>query len=150
MNAGHRVLSPSRGSRHCTRRTFLFSVLISLAAASKPFSPASAERRPCLAPPWLRSAIADQQSAARLGRAYLRTHPHQRQCHTLILDIERALTAQDTAIKRTADAAQTAALQQLVRKEYAQGEVVSVAGWILSQTEARLYALAALLEQAGL
>ncbi len=145
MNPGRKFSSPPLGRRHCTRRTFLFSVLASLAAASKPFSLASAEHSRCLAPHWLPSVIADQQSAARLGQAYLRTYPQHRQCHTLIRAIEQVLTAQGSVVPPSADAPETAAaLQQLVRNEYAQGEVVPVAGWILSQTEARLYALAAL------
>ena len=99
---------------------------------------------PCVEPPWLWKTIADQQSAARLGRAYLDAHREYRQCHALLTDIERTLIRQDASVSLTADSAQTAsALQRLVRKEYARGEVVSVAGWVLSKTEARLYALVA-------
>jgi hypothetical protein len=38
----------------------------------------------------------------------------------------------------------TAALQRLVRAEFARDQVASVSGWVLSRTEARLYALVSL------
>ncbi|MEA2080798.1 MAG: hypothetical protein U9P00_13280 [Pseudomonadota bacterium] len=141
MTAGHR----SWLSWFCTRRTFLLSALLSLTAggfAANRYSLANSEPQPCVEPPWLWKTIAERQSAARIGQACLDAHSEYRQCHTLITDIERTLKRQDPSVSLTADAAQTAsALQRLVRKEYARGEVVSVADWVLSKTEARLYAL---------
>lgn len=64
---------------------------------------------------------------------------------TLVADIEQALARYDASAAITRDPQQIiAALQQLVRHEYAHGEAEAVDGWILSVTEARVYALAAL------
>lgn len=149
MTAGRRSLLSTCGIRRCTRRTFLLSALLSLTAygfGSNRYSLANSGPEPCVEPPWLWKTIADRQSAARIGRAYLDAHPEIRQCHTLITDIEQTLKRQDTSVSLTADADQTAsALQRLLRKEYAHGEVVSVAGWVLSKTEARLYGLVAMI-----
>jgi len=149
MTAGQRSSLPPFGIRRCTRRTFLLSALLGLTAGgfgANRYSLAEPGPEPCLEPPWLSKTIADRQSAARLGRAYLDAHPEYRHCHALLTDIERAVKKHDVSTPLTADAQQTAsALNGLLRKEYAHGEVVSVAGWVLSKTEARLYALAAMI-----
>lgn len=149
MIAGHKSLLPLFGTCRCTRRTFLLSALLSLPAGAfgaQRYSLANTEPEPCVEPRWLRETVADQKSAARIGRAYLDAHPEYRQCHMLITDIERTLKRHDASVFPTADAVQTAsALQRLVRREYVRGEVVSVAGWVLSKTEARLYALVAMI-----
>jgi len=149
MTAGRRSLYSLCGIRRCTRRTFLLSALLSLTAygfGSNRYSLAKSGPEPCVEPPWLWKTIADRQSAARIGRTYLDAHPEIRQCHTLITDIETTLKRQDTSVSLTANADQTAsALQRLLRKEYERGEVVSVAGWVLSKTEARLYGLVAMI-----
>ena len=63
----------------------------------------------------------------------------------MLASIEQALNRQDASLTLTADAGQIAgALQRLVRQDYARDQVVSVAGWVLSVTEARLYALVAM------
>jgi hypothetical protein len=148
MNAEHRFLLPRPGgSGRYTRRTFLLTALLGLTvgglAASR--SPAGTAPDPCVEPRWSHKTIGDRQSAARIGRAYLDLHPNYRRCHRLIADIEKALKRQDASFSLTADAEQTgSALQRLVRKEFTRGEVVSVAGWVLSGTEARLYALTAM------
>ena len=149
MTAGHRFLLTLFDTGRCTRRTFLLSALLSLTAGgfgSSRYSLADSGPEPCAEPPWLRKTIVDRQYAARLGRAYLDSHPEYRHCRTLIRDIERTLKRQDTSVSLTANADQTAsALQRLLRKEYERGEVVSVAGWVLSKTEARLYGLVAMI-----
>jgi hypothetical protein len=145
MTAGHRSLLTLFNTGRCTRRTFLLSALLSLTAGgfgSKRYSLANNGPELCVEPPWLRKTIADRQTAARLGRAYLDAHPEYRHCHALLTDIERTLKRQHASVSLTADTEQTAsALHGLLRKEYAHGEVVSVAGWVLSKTEAQLYAL---------
>ena len=148
MTGGHRSLLSLCGDRRCTRRTFLLSALLSLTAGgfgSNRYSLANSGPERCVEPPWLRKTIADRQSAARIGRAYLDAHPEYRHCHALLTDMEQTLKRQDASVSLTADAEQTAGvLQALLRKEYARDEVVSVAGWVLSKTEARLYALVAM------
>jgi hypothetical protein len=138
-------LLPPFDIRRCTRRTFLLSVLLGLTARSVSagrYTLANSGPDDCVAPPWLWKTIADRQSAARLGRAYLDANPEYSHCPTLLTTIERTLKKRGASAPVTANAEQTAsALQAQLRKEYANGEVVSVAGWILSKTEARLYAL---------
>jgi hypothetical protein len=149
MTTGRRSLLPRFGIHRCTRRTFLLSALLGLTAGgfgANRYSLANTGPESCVEPPWLWKTIADRQSAARLGRAYLDAHPEYPHCHALLTDIERTLKEQHASAPLTADAEQTAStLQSLLRKEYARGEVVSVAGWVLSRTEARLYALAAMI-----
>jgi hypothetical protein len=149
MTAGHRSLLSLFYVRRCTRRTFLLSALFSLTAGgfgSNRYSLADSKPEPRVEPPWLWKTIADRQSAARLGQAYLDAHPEYHQYNALLTDIEQTLKRQDASISVTAGAEQTAsALQRLLGKEYARDDVVSVAGWVLSRTEARLYALVAMI-----
>ena len=145
MITPHRFLSALLGTSHCTRRTFLLSSLLSLAAgsfASNRYSLVDTGAGGCREPQWLRRIINDRQSAARLGRAYLDAHPEYRHCHALITEIEQTLKSKDASVSAMMDAEQTASdWQRLLDKEYTNDEVVSVAGWVLSKTEARLYAL---------
>jgi len=145
MTDGHNSSLALLNTRRCTRRTFLLSALLSLTTGGfggNHYALAKSGSELCVEPPWLRNTIADQQSAARIGRAYLDAQPEYRYCQVLLTDIERALKRQNPAVPLATDAEQTAStLQGLLRKEYAHDEVVSVAGWILSTTEARLYAL---------
>jgi hypothetical protein len=141
----HRSLSARLGTGYCTRRTFLLSALLSLTAGSignNRYSLADSGAESCLEPLWLRKIITDRQAAARLGRAYLDTRPAYRHCPALITDIEQTLKTEGASISAMSHAEQTASvLQAVLSKEYRNDEVVSVAGWVLSETEARLYAL---------
>lgn len=145
MTAEHRPLSTLFGTGRYTRRRFLLSALLSLTAGgfgTNRYSLAGSGGGDCVEPQWLRKIIADRQSAARLGRAYLDAHPEYRHCNALPMDIEQTLQRHDASVSAMMDAEQTAsALQRLVVSEYTHGEVVSVADWVLSKTEARMYAL---------
>lgn len=148
MNAGHRICSASSGSARCTRRVFLLSFLLSLtttALSGNRGELVGGAAEVCLKSQWLRKLIADRQSAVRLGRAYLAAHPRYRHCTTLISDIEQRLQRPVSSVLAMRDVEQiTGALQRLVVADYTRDEVVSVAGWVLSKTEAQLYALTAL------
>jgi len=124
---------------HLSRRSFLLMALASLTAACS-----DTDRNTGAEPGWLAHIIGDPEACARLGRAYLDTHPEYYRGDKLVADIQRALAKHD-AVAITSDPQRTVtALQLLVREEYISGEVEPVTGWILSITEARLYALAAL------
>lgn len=136
-------------TQDCTRRRFLQAVALGLAGAGLVGcgSDTPDTGRVAAGPPgWLAQPGADQAAAARLGRIYLETHPAEGDRNTLVGLIEEAMTPQ------TGDgadpAAMAAALQEAVREDYARDVVVPVDGWLLSVTEARLYALLAVL-QAG-
>jgi hypothetical protein len=98
-------------------------------------------------PVWLQRITGDRDAVVRFGQAYLNSRPHEQNSEILTASIEKAVASQ---LKNGSAAAMNAtrmvaALKHTVRGEYARGDVVSVEGWILSVTEARVYALLALL-----
>ncbi len=131
-----------------TRRRFLRSLLLGmLAGASGACRNPGDGHGPSQpdAPAWLASAISAPESAARLGRSYLELHPEEGPGERLLADIEAALAKENSALSRDIGADRiTAALRRVVRGEYTRDEVVAVSGWVLSRTEARLYALVSL------
>jgi len=93
---------------------------------------------------WLLDAY-NREAVVRLGNAYRLAQTAERDAGVLADYIDKALVAVAgagiAANENPADIA--AAAQRRIRAEYAKGEVVRVAGWVLSITEARLYALVA-------
>jgi hypothetical protein len=86
----------------------------------------------------------NRKAVERLGGAYRAAHPLERQSAVLADRIDAALAVAAGAGQTVTDqAAMVSLLQHRVREEYARDEVVRVNGWILSITEARLYALVA-------
>lgn len=92
----------------------------------------------------LADLLTDQRSAAAVGRAYLRSAPHERNPHLLV----QAIAASRPELRRNLAASDVprlrAWLSQALREDFEQGRLVEVDGWILAETEARLCALAAL------
>ena len=131
-------------TRRYSRRSFLLTFAASLASAgvygcqTGPVS--NTEAVSGSRPAWLIDIIGDQAAAARLGSAYLETHPEEKSIATLLRQLEKAV-ARDSA----ATTGSIVALQHRVRTDYARNTVVSVNGWVLSITEARLYGLVAML-----
>jgi len=123
------------GNVRLSRRHFLLMALASLTTGCSSTDNAG--------PTWLPHVIGNPEAAARLGRAYLGMHPEYYNSNMLVTDIQQALARYDASAVVMKNLQQTvAAFQQLVRHEYAQGEIETVSGWVLSVTEARLYALA--------
>lgn len=94
----------------------------------------------------LLAVLPDPQAAAELGAAYLAAHPHEADGARLRQAIETSGAAH---LPRDAPASAAALrdwLARLIRAEYAAGEGVLVGDWLLSPSEARLYAIAAVLE----
>ena len=85
----------------------------------------------------LRGLITDRDGAARLGRSYLDAHPTQARRAVLVRDL-----VGPTEPASAADASREVATR--IRNDYAARSTVVVDGWVLSRTEARLYALVAL------
>jgi len=137
---------PTPRSLHgCTRRTFLQAVAAGLAAAGvfgcqQPDSSGMATDAGGQ-PAWLAKIIGADDAAARFGRIYLEAHPAENNRDVLVGLIEQATVPTPPADP----AAMAVALQQVVRAEYARDAVVAVDGWVLSVTEARLYALVSVL-----
>jgi hypothetical protein len=106
-----------------------------------PLARAGSRLGPYRAPDWLPLVVADLDAAASLGRTYLDQHLDSRDPEALVRELERAARSEFAS----AEPARTAeTLRALVLREFAEGRVVSVKGWILSRTEARLYGLASL------
>ena len=132
----------SAGNMRMSRRHFLLIAMASLTAGCSGKDTAEAT--------WLPHVIGDPEAAARLGRAYLDLHPEYYNSNVLVTDILEALAKYDSSatVATSKNLQQTAAaLQQLLRHEYAQSEIETVTGWVLSVTEARLYALAAMKDE---
>ena len=87
--------------------------------------------------------LTDPGAAERFGRAYLAAYPAEADRETLLGHLEAALFPGGTAVRSGAEAVFTR-FDRVVRGEYADGEVIVVAGWLLSRSEARLYALSVL------
>ena len=128
-----------------TRRSFLLTLGVGAAAAAVFAAtqqwPAQAQSTPRRWSDWLLDAH-NHEAVEHLGNAYLAAHAAETKAGVLIDAIDRALAATHAAPGTPADDA--ALLQQRVRYEYTRGEVARVSGWVLSVTEARLYALVAL------
>jgi hypothetical protein len=76
-----------------------------------------------------------QASARAIGRRYLQHYPRENNVgHLLEGIISRPASNRELVV----------ALQQQIRQDYVDERVVKLEGWILSVTEARLYALASL------
>lgn len=103
-------------------------------------------------PSWRGAAAADRlvavlrrpASAAVVGRAYLAGHPAEADRDWLAAQLDADLRCQNCNPARSDAARLRAGLARQLRVDFAQSRVVRVDGWVLSVTEARLCALAAL------
>jgi hypothetical protein len=126
------------------RRRFLAQLAWLVVLAGRPAPAAGAAPAPAdarLGAP-LREVLAHLDSALVVGREYLRAHPEERDASRLAEALGsrrgvRALDCTGPALRR--------ALDRRSRRDYAEGDVVVLRGWMLSRTEARLCGLAALL-----
>jgi hypothetical protein len=126
------------------RRLLASAPWLALVALGRPWQ-VQAARGPVLETP-ARMALAkllpDTDSAIVVGREYLRRHPDER-------DLERVRSALSAVLGGPFEALAPTVLRQRVRhrvhQDFAENQVTLVDGWILSVTEARLCALAALL-----
>ena len=90
--------------------------------------------------------VPDIAAAGRLGRSYLAGHPAELDFQRLadgVLGSLRLPAAAD-AIDSPPESVLIARARRVVVDDYVAGRVVDIDGWVLSITEARLYALAAL------
>lgn len=92
---------------------------------------------------WLRSMIADLESARRVGQAYLAKAPAEADRQRLLAGLFPRL---DPGEARLGDgpASWRDSFSTRCRRDFAEGQTVQIEGWVLSLTEARLCALAAL------
>ncbi|MGB5334331.1 MAG: hypothetical protein WBN07_01830 [Woeseiaceae bacterium] len=90
--------------------------------------------------------VPDIAAGGRLGRAYLTAHPDELDLQRLVNGVlgPMRLSGGADAIDSIPEAVLIARVRRVVIDDYLAGRIVNIDGWVLSITEARLYALAAL------
>lgn len=88
-------------------------------------------------------AVDRSEGARALGQAVLETMPPDTTAGALVFEIASRLETNLWALTEMSAEALRARLAAQVRAEHVAGETLSIQGWELSVTEARLYALAA-------
>jgi hypothetical protein len=122
-----------------TRRSFLGTVLATVAGALSGWSCTRTPQQAILTGDTLQALLPHRDSAVRLGRHYLAAIPQEADAPRL-----RTLLAGALGDAQTATGALHERVHQAIRADFAAGRVVDVNGWLLSQTEARLCALLSL------
>jgi hypothetical protein len=130
---------------HVDRRRFLYWTACGLgllAGERRSLRHASSQRRPITHAAVVR--LFDHLESARvIGRTYLQRYPHE--ASVLELETRLAHSLNDRPIGHHAGRAALAGmLAETIRKDFAADRIVTLHGWVLSRTEARLCALAAL------
>jgi hypothetical protein len=105
-----------------------------------------------VADPWQRQArrlsgvLCHRASAERVGRAYLRAHPTEARIEVLVAGLTAGWGEDPAWLGQAGSQADElrARLQAQVRADFAARRTVSVRGWVLALSEARLFGLAAL------
>jgi hypothetical protein len=97
-------------------------------------------------PVWLPRITGERDAVLRVGRAYLDAHASERDTERLLASVDQALAGQQGQdFEPTEDSARMiTALKRVVVDEYVSDQVTLLQGWVVSLTEARLYALAAM------
>ena len=83
-------------------------------------------------------------SAARIGRAYLRAHPDQARLDRLLQELAAGWPGGAGHLERLSTAQLRRRLNRKIRADFAAGRTVTVEGWVLAESEARLFALTTL------
>ncbi len=97
---------------------------------------------------WL-AALGHRASAVEIGRAYLMSHPGKTtgwDGANVLRRIARAGSCDDLKARCSDAESMRQRLREIVCEDFAEGRVVWLGGWLLSETEAQLCALAALSE----
>ena len=137
------------------RRHFLAAALagvglVALRAIPLPSVPSSATSSSATSSATSSSAMrlaglfARGQSAPRIGRVYLRQAPGERDATTLVRLVAGSLAVDVGALPRMDGGALRQRIERRIRQDFAESRTTSVEGWVLSVTEARLYAVTAL------
>jgi len=100
---------------------------------------------PNASPDALIALLSDPASASSLGQRYLSDQPHERDTNRLADQLLAALSVQQPGQPLTDPRELGQALIALVQREYVSEPLIAVDGWLLAPSEARLYALAAVI-----
>lgn len=90
-------------------------------------------------------SFSSPESAAELGRAYLATASRESSPALLVDRIAAGLPNGYKVLRMADDGQLKSLLARRLKEDFMAGNTVTVDGWVISQTEARLCALAALL-----
>ena len=93
---------------------------------------------------WLDAITPDIAAAARFGLAYLDAHPQEAEHGLLRSKVSSTLQDHAHFTGAQTDEERFAAVAAIVSEDYIAGNTVLVESWVLSRTEARIYALLAL------
>ena len=89
----------------------------------------------------VKAAFIDPSSGVKLGSAYLHMCPHECKLNTLV----KAIISENTELEHIIYINKLANIQEVlkhqIKKEFENGKVVNIDGWVISRTEARLSAL---------
>gem|GEM_PF-3602571 len=168
MSTTSRPTAQVRDSRpaHIDRRTFMGIALGLIAIWPKRSALASAFASPLaspspvaitasvtagLSPSTLLATLSNPSAAGWLGQRYLADHPDEQNANRLIDQLSAALDAYLAQFPimapvqaPTDSSALGQTLSALIQYEYSSAPLLTVDGWLLAPSEARLYALAAL------
>jgi hypothetical protein len=137
-----------RNLRMTTRRRFIrFVLFLCTALAFTPswaFRTRSRKETDKLLVYKLGSIITSISSACVIGRKYLETKPFESNLNRLV----ELICITDDNYTRLIEADNRATLQLIqnwIRDDFSEGRITTIAGWHLSRTEARIYALTSML-----
>lgn len=127
-----------------TRRWFLASAAAAVAVATaRPWTALVRVVEPSVASR-LAALFAHRESARTVGASYLAAARVRPSVDRLVDEVAAVLPGGRSTIRLASDEDLRDRLASRVRADFDEGLVVDVRGWILSATEARLYAIAAL------
>ena len=127
-----------------SRRKFIYQMLCWVAAGSvlgceKSSQPVLSSTQDLK---WLKETIPYLEPAVRLGNAYLSAYPDEKDSIQLSSQIDKAMRIQSTSDHKAIYSVQN--ISDAIQADYLRNETVLFDKWIVSRTEARIYALVSL------
>jgi len=132
-------------SRRDVLKLAVAATLTVLVRAHLPAVAAFQHGQQALLPTRLAALLAHSESANVIGGEYLRTYPQEANMNILLDQLASGILASDVELIGITDQYLRERLDGMVRADFAVDRFVKLRGWVLSATEARLCALAALL-----
>jgi hypothetical protein len=127
-----------------SRRRFLALVAAAAAAVTLSGSSAAVASRHERLAARLAGIFDHPASAGVVGREYLRAYPAEAGAEQLVAAIAAAIPGGIAALISAPRQDLRGLLDRATREDFTNDRIVTLQGWVLSATEARLYALAAL------
>ena len=127
------------------REVLKFAVAAAVTVLIRAQLPGVAVLQQALLPARLIALLTHSESANIIGGEYLRMYHQEANVDILLNQIASRLAVSDVGLFGTTDQQLRERLDGMIRADFAVDRVVKLRGWVLSATEARLCALAALL-----